>query len=265
VRPLIGITGRQLTLGLMAKTSPRFRDRRINMYFTDFAECVARAGGAPVDLPFVSGETGVIDRLEGLIVTGGQDVHPARWGGTARVDPDVDPRWAHDAHDAERDAYEASLIEAALIANIPILGVCRGHQLLNVVMGGTLIEHLDAGPIVHATEHLAPSAGDPAHLVEFVEGSWAHSVYGSGRVVNSWHHQAVDRLGRGITVSGRTSDGVVECIALEDRPVVGVQWHPEWSAQADPIFGWLVDRSAEAAERRGARVNASGSASATRS
>jgi putative glutamine amidotransferase len=250
MRPLIGITGRQLALGMMANTSPRFRDQRINAYFTDFAECVASAGGTPVDLPFVSSATGVIDRLDGLVVTGGQDVHPSRWGGEALADPDVDPRWAHDAHDAERDSYEAALIGAALEADIPILGVCRGHQLLNIVMGGTLIEHLDQGPIVHATAHVAPSAGDPAHVVEFVEGSWAHSVYGPHRVVNSWHHQAVDRLGRGIAVTGRTSDGVIECIALEDRPVVGVQWHPEWSAQPDPVFDWLVDRSADVAARR---------------
>lgn len=250
MRPLIGITGRQLTLGMLANTSPRFRNQRINSYFTDFAESVARAGGIPVDLPFVSSTSGVVDRLDGLIVTGGQDVHPARWGGTAVVDPDVDPRWNHDAHDLQRDSYEATLIQAALDAEIPVLGVCRGHQLLNVVLGGTLIEHLDDGPIVHATGHAAPSTGDSAHVVEFVEGSWAQQIYGSHRVVNSWHHQAVDRLGEGVVVTGRTSDGVVECIALEGRPVVGVQWHPEWSPQADPVVDWLVDRSAEVPARR---------------
>jgi putative glutamine amidotransferase len=255
MRPLIGITGRQLTLGVVANTSPRFRDQRISTYFSGFAECVARAGGTPVDLPFVSSATGVVDRLDALIVTGGQDVHPSRWGGGAAVDPDVDPRRDHDAHDAERDSYEASLIEAALVADIPVLGVCRGHQLLNVVLGGTLIEHLDDGPILHATRHPAPSAGDPAHVVEFVEGSWAHQVYGPHRVVNSWHHQAVDRLGVGVVVTGRTSDGVVECIALEDRPVVGIQWHPEWSLQPDPVFDWLVDRSAAAAATRSSTPN----------
>ena len=250
MRPLIGITGRQLTLGMMAETSPRFRHQRFDAYFTDFAEGVARAGGTPVDLPFVSSTTGAVDRLDGLIVTGGQDVHPSRWGGQTVVDPEIDPRWSHDAHDLERDAYEAALIEAALAADIPLLGVCRGHQLLNVVLGGTLVEHLEDGPITHATQHAAPSAGDPEHVVEFVEGSWAHSVYGPCRVVNSWHHQAVDRPGRGITVTGRTSDGVVESIALEARPVIGVQWHPEWSVEPDPIFEWLVERSADAALSR---------------
>jgi putative glutamine amidotransferase len=158
------------------------------------------------------------------------------------VDPSVDPRWDHDAHDAERDSYEAALIAAAVDAGIPVLGVCRGHQLLNVVLGGTLIEHLAGGPIVHATRHAAPTDGDPAHVVEFVEGSWVRAVYGARRVVNSWHHQAVDQLGQGLSVTGRTPDGVVESIGLDDRPVIGVQWHPEWSAtQPDPIFAWLVN------------------------
>ena len=250
MRPLIGITGRQLTLGMLANTSPRFRDQRIDTYFSDFAECVARAGGTPVDLPFVSSATGVVDRLDGLVVTGGQDVHPSRWGGAAVVDPDADPRWDHDVHDVERDAYEAALIEAALAADIPVLGVCRGHQLLNVVLGGTLVEHLEPGSITHSTGHSAPSAGDPEHVVEFVEGSWARAVYGPRRVVNSWHHQAVDRLGKGLVVTGRTPDGVVECITLGDRPVVGVQWHPEWATAPDPVFDWLVDRSAAAADLR---------------
>jgi putative glutamine amidotransferase len=252
VRPLIGITGRQLALGMVANTSPWYRDQHLSTFFSAFAEHVARAGGIPVNLPFAAGAAGVLDRLDGLLVTGGQDVHPARWGGTAVVDPEADPRWGHDAHDAERDEYEAALIEAAVAANIPVLGICRGHQLLNVVMGGTLIEHLEpkAGAILHATDDVPPAAGAANHVVEFVEGSWAHELYGPRRVVNSWHHQAVDQPGRGIRVTGRTPDGVVECIALDGHPVVGVQWHPEWSVEPDPVFAWLVAKSSEVIARR---------------
>jgi putative glutamine amidotransferase len=75
-------------------------------------------------------------------------------------------------------------------------------------------------------------------------------VYGARRVVNSWHHQAVDRPGSGIEVAGHTPDGVIECIAVAGRPIVGVQWHPEWSVDPDPVFDWLIDRSAAAAARR---------------
>ena len=261
MKPLIGVTGRQLALGMVASTSPRFREQHINTYFTAFAECIWAAGGIPVDLPFVPDAADVIARLDGVIVTGGQDVHPARWGGRVEVDPAVDPRWAHDAHDAERDSYEVALIEAAMETAVPVLGVCRGHQLLNIVLGGTLVEHLPDGPIVHASPHAAPTDGEPGHVVEFVEGSWAQEVYGARRMVNSWHHQAVDRPGRGLHVAGTTADGVVESVALGDRPVVGVQWHPEWSStQPDPVFGWLV--GAATGQATGRRLPHSGPARA---
>jgi putative glutamine amidotransferase len=232
---------------MVANTSERFRDQRIGSHFAAFAETVATAGGIPVYIPFAAEASDVVERLDGIVVTGGQDVHPAGWGGLAVVDPSVDPRWDHDAPDAERDAYEAALIVAAVESATPLLGVCRGHQLLNVVLGGTLIEHLEKGSIVHAAPYAAPHDGDLTHVVEFAPASLPHSIYGARRVTNSWHHQAVDRPGDGLSVVGRATDGVVECIALDDRPVIGVQWHPEWSAtQPDPIFDWLVD----AASRR---------------
>ncbi|MFJ9420349.1 gamma-glutamyl-gamma-aminobutyrate hydrolase family protein [Streptomyces sp. NPDC101227] len=240
MKPLIGITGRRLGLGMVKGTSRRFQFQFINSYFSAFGDNVAAAGGIPVNLPFHADAEGVIDRLDGLIVTGGQDVHPSRWGGAARVDPAVDPRWDHDAPDLERDEYEAALIVAALQANLPILGVCRGHQLLNVALGGSLVEHLDEGRIVHASPNFAPDDGDDEHSVRFTPGSLAHTLYGPQRVVNSWHHQAVGRLGRGLTVMGTTADGVVEAIRLDDSPVMGVQWHPEWMASPDPVFDWLV-------------------------
>jgi putative glutamine amidotransferase len=220
-------------------TSRRFQFQFINSYFSAFGDNVAAAGGIPVNVPFNVDAEGVVDRLDGLIVTGGQDVHPSRWGGTAQVDPEVDPRWNHDVPDLERDAYEADLIAAALRANVPILGVCRGHQLLNLVLGGSLVEHIDEDGIVHMSPNSAPDDGDVEHTVRFTPGSLAHTLYGPQRVVNSWHHQAVGRLGRGLTVMGATADGVVEAVRLADSPVVGVQWHPEWMASPDPIFDWL--------------------------
>ncbi|MGW0813025.1 gamma-glutamyl-gamma-aminobutyrate hydrolase family protein [Streptomyces viridiviolaceus] len=247
MKPLIGITGRRLSLGMVKRTSRRFQHQFINSYFSAFGDNVAAAGGIPVNLPFNVDAEGVIDRLDGLIVTGGQDIHPSRWGGAAEVDPTVDPRWDFDAPDLERDEYEADLIVAALQANVPILGVCRGHHLLNVVLGGTLVEHIDEGPIVHVSPNFAPDDGDDAHTVNFTPGTLAHTLYGPRRVVNSWHHQAVDRLGRGLSVMGTTADGVVEAIRLDDSPVVGVQWHPEWMASPDPLFDWLVAVSATTA------------------
>ncbi|MFF9213276.1 MULTISPECIES: gamma-glutamyl-gamma-aminobutyrate hydrolase family protein [unclassified Streptomyces] len=244
MKPLIGITGRRLSLGMVKRTSRRFQYQFTDSYFSAFGDNVAAAGGIPVNLPFRADAEAVIERLDGLVVTGGQDVHPSRWGGSAQVDPGVDPRWDFDAPDLARDEYEAALITAALRANVPILGVCRGHQLLNVVLGGTLVEHIEEGRIIHASQNYAPDDGDGEHIVSFTPGSLAHTLYGPQRVVNSWHHQAVDRLGRGLSVMGTTADGVVEAIKLDDSPVVGVQWHPEWMASSDPLFDWLVAVSA---------------------
>ncbi|MEV4331073.1 gamma-glutamyl-gamma-aminobutyrate hydrolase family protein [Streptomyces sp. NPDC049597] len=244
MKPLIGITGRRLSLGMVKRTSRRFQYQFTDSYFSAFGDNVAAAGGIPVNLPFSVDAEAVVDRLDGLVVTGGQDVHPSRWGGSAQVDPGVDPRWDFDAPDVQRDEYEAALIVAALQADLPILAVCRGHQLLNLVLGGTLVEHLEEGRIVHASPNLAPDDGDDEHTVSFTPGSLAHTLYGPQRVVNSWHHQAVDRLGRGLAVMGSTADGVVEAIGLADSPVVGLQWHPEWMASPDPVFDWLVDQSA---------------------
>ncbi|WP_326835009.1 gamma-glutamyl-gamma-aminobutyrate hydrolase family protein [Amycolatopsis rhabdoformis] len=250
MKPLIGVTGRRVAAGLVTGVSERFRQRPVEVFFADFGRRVTEAGGLAVDLPFESGEAGVVSRLDGLIVTGGQDVHPARWGGRAPLDTTTDPRWQPNAPDAARDDYEVALLEAALGSGIPILGVCRGHQLLNVVLGGTLIEHLDAGAILHDSARAAPSAGDLSHLVEFLPGSLAHRVHGRSRITNSWHHQAVAGLGGGVVASGHTADGVVEAIEVAGRPVLGVQWHPEWMPGVEPAFGWLVAEASASGARR---------------
>ncbi|MFC9557411.1 gamma-glutamyl-gamma-aminobutyrate hydrolase family protein [Rhodococcus sp. NPDC056960] len=250
MRPLIGITGRCYRLEMVTGTSPRFTDRLTNSFFTDFDRCVAEAGGIPVNLPFVSSSTGVADRLDGLIVTGGQDVHPSRWGGMRPVDPDADPRRNIDVIDFERDQYEADLISDALSLGIPILGVCRGHQLLNTVLGGTLIEDIEETSVVHSSPKAAPYAGDDNHVVELFSGSVGRQIYGARRTSNSWHHQAVDRPGVGLAVTGRATDGIAEMIELSGRPVVGVQWHPEWQTERDPIFDWLIERCAWTMDER---------------
>jgi putative glutamine amidotransferase len=230
--------------------SPKFQHQFVDSYFTAFGQCVAAAGGIPVNLPFAAGAAGVIERLDGLVVTGGQDVHPERWGGRAPATPAADPRWDHDAIDVERDEHEATLIEAALGAGVPLLGVCRGHQLLNVVLGGTLVEDVDQTHVVHASPNPAPDDGDLPHIVSFVPATTAHAIYGAHRVVNSWHHQAVDRLGRDLAVMGTTPDGVVEAIGIPARPVLGVQWHPEWAGSPDPVFDWLVMEAGQASVNR---------------
>ena len=151
---------------------------------------------------------------DGLIVCGGVDVHPARYG--EAVDGAVNM-------DEARDAAEIALVEAFLKAGKPIFGICRGHQLLNVIFGGTLVQHLP-----NAIEHSTVLAGrDIVHEVIAQKGSIAEKLYGESFTVNSWHHQAVQDLADGFFVTLRADDDVIEGYEHEKLPVFGVQWHPE--------------------------------------
>jgi putative glutamine amidotransferase len=225
----------------------RYAERDIDFYFTDYASKVAAAGGIPVLLPYEAGHEDTIERIDALIITGGQDVHPAMWGGSveaARV-PAGSSRTSGFALDPDRDFYESTLLRAAINRNVPVLGICRGHQLLNVARGGTLIPDLPATFVEHYLTDAAPTDGRAEHVVSFTPGSLAHSLYGATRVVNSWHHQAVDVAGDGLVVTGTASDAVIEAIELPGHPVIGVQWHPEWQVTPDPVFDWLVATALE--------------------
>ncbi len=178
-----------------------------------YAKALRRVGVEPV---LVSPDDSVtLAGVDGLLLTGGTDIDPARYGQT--------PHEATDLPDTPRDQMEEALIQEAYARDLPVLAICRGLQLLNVVRGGTLIQHLD-NSTVHRVKGLAE-----VHAIEVAPGTKLASIADAGvRMVNSRHHQAVDRIGRGLLVSATAPDGVVE--ALEDperRFVVAVQWHPE--------------------------------------
>jgi putative glutamine amidotransferase len=259
MRPLIGISGRRMAISQLANTSQVYGSRHMDVFLSDFARCVWDAGGMPVNLPFeTDGE--IVARLDGILITGGQDVHPRRYGGTTVVDPTNDPRLYHLAHDPERDDYEAGLLEAALDRDTPVLGVCRGHQLLNVVLGGTIVEDIPQSSVAHDSSLSALTDGSHDHLVTTKPDSLVRTLYGERRRTNSWHHQAVDRLGDGLRITARADDGVVEAIEAPGRPVLGVQWHPEWMSTPDPVFSWLVNAAAAGAVRRGRGTETSAAA-----
>ncbi len=178
-----------------------------------YAEALRRVGAEPVlvspdDSPALAG-------LDGLLISGGSDVDPERYGQAAH------PKTG--APDTARDRMEEAMIHEACDADLPILAICRGLQLLNVVRGGTLIQHLE-----NVEQHRVKGLAE-VHAVDVVPGTKLASIIGAGgKIVNSRHHQAVDRVGQGLQVSATSPDGVVE--ALEDpgkRFVVAVQWHPE--------------------------------------
>ncbi|HEX3240828.1 MAG TPA: gamma-glutamyl-gamma-aminobutyrate hydrolase family protein [Solirubrobacterales bacterium] len=239
--PLIGVSGSRLLAARVRGMHPVLLDATIDSYFSDFAKGVARAGGVPVQLsasafqisPSVA--AAAVERLDGLVLAGGEDIDPRRYG--RRPSSDVGP------HDTLRDEFELALISAALARDIPILGICRGLQLLNVISGGTLIA--DLGARDEFEEHLPIyPAATRVQTVTFTPGSLAAQVFGDELDVNSFHHQAVDEAGKGVEIVGRSADGVVEAIEMPGREVLGVQWHPELYRAADPAFDWVVAAAA---------------------
>jgi len=170
--------------------------------------------------------------LDGLLLTGGTDVNPVHYG-QGRLRDSESP-------DDERDALELRLVREALAANLPVLGICRGLQLLNVALDGSLIQHLASTHVHQVRPKGAESGWHPAaHQIRVEPNTRLAEIIGAGEhEVNSRHHQAVDRLGRGLIVSGVSTDGVIEAIEKPGAAfAVAVQWHPE-----DRIFVSEADR-----------------------
>lgn len=200
------------------------------------------AGGA---LPFLVPPLGLdhdgvtfdelLEPFDALVLQGGVDVAPTSYGEHARR-----PEWSGDR---ERDEYEIALVHAAIEANKPVLGICRGHQLLNVALGGTLLQDVETD-VVHALQHRNPDLYERNHHdIDFAPSSMLHRVFGVQRAtVNSVHHQAIKDLGDGLIVQARsTEDDVIEAVRLpadgpDDPWVVGVQWHPEFQDPADDVL-----------------------------
>jgi putative glutamine amidotransferase len=184
-------------------------------------------------IPMVDMPANYIDCLDALILTGGGDVDPVLWNG-----PSV---YSHGVS-RERDEFEMGLLKAALEKQIPVLGICRGAQLLNVALGGSLEPHL---PWDGGDQHCLRSSdrNERRHTVQFESKSILSKVYESTIEVNSFHHQAVKNLGAGLKSTGWSPDGTIESLEHENGRVVGVQWHPEMQTGVDLIFRWLVEQS----------------------
>ena len=219
-----------------------------------YVRSVLSAGGVPVILSPMLGPSyaaRALDGADGLLLTGGEDIHPAWYG--ADPSPHLYPP------SRERDLFELALFASARQRELPILGICRGIQLVNVALGGTLFQDLPSerpGPVLHD-----PGASRDArtHEVRLQPGSRAAAALGGPTImVNSFHHQAIDRLASGLVATGWTEDGLIE--AVETGPgapwLLAVQWHPEEMladarAPERGLFRALVERAekAEKAER----------------
>lgn len=232
-RPLIGLT----TYRQQAQTG--VWDVEASFLPAVYIDAVTRAGGVAVLLPPQPVDArvaaDVVDGIDGLIVTGGPDVAPDRYG--------AQPHPATDIPKPYRDAWEGALLEAAIDAGVPFLGICRGLQVLNVQRGGTLHQHL---PELVGSDRYRTGGGVFApNRVEISGGTLLAALLDEQPEleVKSYHHQGVDRVGDGLVVTARTDDGLVQAVELEGVPFgVAVQWHPEEdAADDDRLFAGLVD------------------------
>ena len=213
-RPVIGIT-----IGNAFRPGERARCATDTAYLRS----IQAAGGNGVLIPPGAPAAAVelLDRLDGLMLTGGADVGPAAYHQARRpLTGEPDPT---------RDALEIRLVRAARHRKMPILGICRGQQMVNVALGGTLYQDLVAdGATADDHDVRANGRGQLAHVIDITPGSWLADATRSRRLqVNSLHHQAVRTVARGMTVTATSPDGVVEAMQSRDRRVVTVQSHPE--------------------------------------
>jgi len=217
-QPVIGLTLDHEPPGGYSKTHPWYALRE------NYCEAVAEAGGLSVLLPHEPERAGdYLALLDGLIVTGGAfDVDPALFGATTKHET-VSLK-------ARRTAFELAICQSALAKNLPVLGICGGEQLLNVALGGTLVQHIP-DEIKNALAHEQPNPRtEPGHAVAIAPGTLLHRVTRMAEMqVNSAHHQAIKEAAPGLVVDAVAPDGVIE--GIEDpkrRFVLGVQWHPEY-------------------------------------
>ncbi|MCX8037890.1 MAG: gamma-glutamyl-gamma-aminobutyrate hydrolase family protein [Candidatus Sumerlaeia bacterium] len=245
--PIIGITaGRILGDGS--------RERRQYVWFgtgRPYAVEVARAGGAPLLLPPLADSRilrATLPRLDGLLLSGGGDIAPELFG--------AEPHPATNLIDPDRDCTEIEAVRWALRQGLPVLAICRGIQVLNVALGGDLIQDIPT-QVANAVRHSgADLTACLSHSICVEKDSLLASLIGAGRVlVNSSHHQAAGRVGRGLRVTATAPDGVIEALESDrGAPVLAVQFHPEDVAGEHPrfraLFQWLVEAARRFRRRR---------------
>lgn len=204
-----------------------------NSFYTD---AIAVTGGIPILLlPSIISPEEVIDTIDGLLLQGGGDVDPALYG------QERSPLCGES--NSELDQFQIGLVKAAIKKHKPILGVCRGCQLINVVYGGTLYQDESACTKTNHARYLSPEEG--VHQAFIERNTLLSSLFpGPHLLVNSLHHQIIDKVGEGLCVSARGEDGCIEAVEDKEKDILAVQWHPEALLQRSdmmmPLFWHLT-------------------------
>ncbi len=241
MKPIIGITGRPQFVPAAAI--------QVKAYLAahTYTDSIRHGGGIPVILVPVDFDEidDVLDRVDGLLFTGGGDISPTAYG--------QEPVESIRGVNPERDEFEIALVRKAHERRMPVMGICRGMQVINVALGGTLIQDLPSHSGVHDHDVAGEGVYEPHLYAKIDDGTRLASIVGAGlHSINSIHHQAVEELGRGLSVVGSAIDGTVEAIDHEDLewPFIAVQWHPEFLAMRDDgashdLFASLVASAAK--------------------
>jgi putative glutamine amidotransferase len=239
----------------------------ISSGFTDYGDYLGVAFSRPLEerralaviLPLSARPQSVLGQLDGLLIAVGRDLEPHRYGGR--------PHPTSTLHSSLRDEAELALVPAAITAGLPVLGICRGMQVINIALGGTLNADHSVLPgsaanhpggdwarwdrVVAARLEATPGPPHPSHQIEIEPGSLLAEALGASATVNSYHHQSIDRLGTGVHVTARALDGLIEAIEVPAAPemCLGVQWELQEEPDS-PLFDLLVDRAHQASVRR---------------
>ena len=242
-RPLIAVTTSELRRPEDVIARPQGEPPKLEVALaTLYPEAIERAGGIPVIVPLLRPEAiaALLDRVDGICLPGGPDLQPSAYG--EEPHPQLGPT------EPRVDAVELALVRAADRRNLPILGICRGMQLLNVARGGTLHQHLP-DVVGNQLQHRQAEHGSvTTHHVETASHSRLRATLGGPKLqVNSFHHQAVRTLGDDLTTTAWAEDGTIEAIeGPGERLVLGVQWHAEGLRDHDPLFELLIAAAAGA-------------------
>ncbi|MHC5268180.1 gamma-glutamyl-gamma-aminobutyrate hydrolase family protein [Enterococcus sp. LJL98] len=234
MKPKIGIVGNEKFI------STEKIDFWMSYTTKGYIDGIQQAGGLPFILPIgePTDAKAAIDTLDRLIIAGGQDIQPQLY----QQEPS---RFLGETNPA-RDEFELALILEAAKQEKPILGICRGMQLLNVAFGGSLCQDLSLHPSATLPHVQEQSMNEPSHLISIAPKSWLDSFLPSTYLVNSAHHQAIDQLASTFKISATAADGVIESIEAKDsqKKILGVQWHPELTrdkiAREQAIFDYFI-------------------------
>lgn len=207
-------------------------------------KAITKSGGLPIVLPTVAAENAAsyVDLFDGLLLLGGFDVDPTFYG--------QEPHFELGETFRKRDLFEIALLKATIEAGKPIMGICRGLQLINAGLGGTLYQDLSEDPTARLKHHQLAPGNLPTHHVNVHEGSQLQKLVGNRIYINSRHHQSIHEVAPGLKVVARADDGVIEAVeSIDSNQILAVQWHPEnmfkHTPESQVIFKDLIDRASQ--------------------